>query len=264
MMPKPFWREMATTDFGADAEDWIVVLPLAATEQHGPHLPVGVDTFIAEGLVNACVAQLPETSLVTFLPVQEVGKSNEHIRFPGTVTLDWETAIHNWIAIGRSVARAGPKTLVMITSHGGNVAPMDIVARELREREGMRVVSTSWGRLGDWQDIYNYEGPVTDVHGGLAETSLMLALRPDLVNMDKAADFVSDQSRLAGQTKLGWHGAAANMAWLAGDLNAAGAVGNAAAADADLGARDIASTVDGFATLIDELERESDAQGALL
>jgi creatinine amidohydrolase len=263
MMPKRFWRDMPTTAFGDAAKDWIAVLPLAAIEQHGPHLPVGVDAIIAEGMVQACADALPDDVPVTFLPIQEIAKSNEHARFPGTLTLGWEVAIRQWVDIGASVARAGPGTLILITSHGGNNAPMDIAARELRDTQDMRAVTTSWGRLGRWQEIYGFEDPVIDIHAGLSETSVMLALRPDLVDMDKARDFASDQTRLAEKGgKLGWHGGAANMAWLSGDLNPQGAVGDAASASADLGRKDIAATVEGFLLLVRELQAEIAAKGA--
>jgi hypothetical protein len=133
--PRRHWREMTTRDFSdADTSDWIAVLPIAAIEQHGPHLPVGVDALIADAMVERCAAALPEGSPATFLPVQEVCKSNEHIAFPGTLTLDWDTAIRSWLQIGESVVRAGLRKMIIVTSHGGNVAPMEIVARELRQK----------------------------------------------------------------------------------------------------------------------------------
>lgn len=254
MAPKRFWREMPSSAFGEAAKDWIAVLPMAATEQHGPHLPLGVDSFIAEGMIAECIRTLPEDAPVTFLPVQEVCKSNEHIAFAGTLTLGWKTVIQTWIEIGESVVRAGLQTLVIVTSHGGNIPAMEIAARELRQRHGMRVITTSWGRLGRWQEIYHYDGPVIDIHAGLSETSVMLALRPDLVDMELACDFPSAQTAFdqAGQ-KLGYHGAAANVAWLAQDLNAQGAVGNASAASAEDGRRDIISVGEGFCALISEI-----------
>jgi creatinine amidohydrolase len=254
-----YWREMPSTAFGPEAADWIVVLPLAAIEQHGPHLPVGVDAIIAEGMIKAANDALPDDLPVTFLPVQEVAKSNEHGSFPGTLTLDWKTAINQWLEIGRSVARAGARTLVMVTSHGGNVAPMEIAARELRVSQGMRVVTTSWGRLGEWQDVYPYHGGDADldIHAGLSETSLMLALRPDLVDMGKAKNFSSDQSRMRSDCQyLGWHGAKANMAWMSEDLNYEGAVGDAANATAELGKKDINQTAKGFVRLMTEIHHE--------
>ncbi len=255
MPSKRFWREMPTTEFDGDTGDWIAVLPLAAVEQHGPHLPVGVDAFIAEGLVERCAAALPPDSPVTFLPLQEVCKSNEHIGFAGTLTLDWETTIRGWLDIGESVARAGVRKLVIVTSHGGNVHPMEIVARELRVRHAMLVVTTSWGRLGKWREIYDY-GPVfTDIHGGDSETSVMLALRPDLVDMSRAEDFASAQAAMkARHRRIGYHGSDANLAWVSEDLNPKGPAGDASAASADKGERDVASMVAGFCELMAEVE----------
>lgn len=257
--PRRFWRDMTTRDFTeGDTGDWIAVLPIAAIEQHGPHLPVGVDALIAEAMVARCVAALPDDLPVTFLPVQEVCKSNEHIDFPGTLTLDWEIAIRSWLAIGHSVARAGLRKLVIVTSHGGNVAPMEIVARELRQTHAMAVATTSWGRLSP-ERVHRYpEGPMVDIHGGLSETSLMLAIRPDLVRMDRAEDFASAQTALRqGSAKLGFHMADANLGWLAQDLNPAGPVGDASAARADLGEVDIAAQVEGFTALIRDMTRHA-------
>lgn len=262
MTPKRYWREMPTTAFEADTSEWIAILPLAAIEQHGPHLPVGVDAFIAEGLVARCSEALPDTCPVTFLPVQQVCKSNEHLSFAGTLSTGWDATIRNWLDIGDSVARAGIRKFVLITSHGGNVAPMDIVARELRVKHQMLVVTTSFGRLGDWMNIYDYGPVMTDIHGGNAETSLMLALRPDLVDMSKAQDFASDQEEMkASHTQLGYHSSNANIAWSAEDLNKAGTVGDAAAATAENGERDIASSVAGFCQLIAEIQATSPPLG---
>jgi creatinine amidohydrolase len=255
--PKRFWREMTTRDFSdADTSRWIAVLPVAAIEQHGPHLPVGVDALIAEAMVARCAEALPKDSPATFLPVQQVCKSNEHIAFPGTLTVDWETAIRTWLAIGHSVARAGLRKLVIVTSHGGNVPPMEIVARELRQTHAMAVATTAWTRLAS-ERVYRYpEGPMVDIHGGLSETSMMLAVRPDLVRMDNAEDFASAQTALRqGSARLGFHMAEANLGWLSQDLNPAGTVGDAASASADLGAADIASQVDGFVALMDDMSR---------
>jgi creatinine amidohydrolase len=248
---------MTTRDFAdSDTGGWIAVLPIAAIEQHGPHLPVGVDSLIAEAMVARVVAALPADLPATFLPVQQVCKSNEHIAFPGTLTLGWETAIRVWLEIGQSVARAGLRKMVIVTSHGGNVAPMEIVARELRQTLGMAVATTAWTRLGGAR-IYSYpEGPMVDIHGGLAETSMMLAARPDLVRMALAEDFASRQTALRqGSARLGYHMAEANLGWLAGDLNPKGTVGDASAATAALGEADLAAQTEGFIQLLRDLQR---------
>ncbi len=256
-LPKRFWREMTTRDFSdGGTEDWIAVLPIAAIEQHGPHLPVGVDALIADAMVARTAAAIPDDLPVTYLPVQQVCKSNEHIEFPGTLTLDWEVAIKTWLQIGASVARAGVRKMVIVTSHGGNDPPMEIVARELRQTRGMAVATTSWGRLSG-ERVYSYpDGPMVDIHGGLSETSLMLALYPDLVRMELAEDFASAQTALRqGSAKLGYHMAEANLGWLANDLNPNGPVGDASSATAELGAADIEAQVAGFVALMRDMDR---------
>jgi len=256
-LPRPHWREMTTREFSqGDTSGWIAVLPIAAIEQHGPHLPVGVDALLAEAMVTRVVAALPEDLPASFLPVQQVCKSNEHIEFPGTLTLTWETAIKAWLEIGHSVARAGLRKLVIVTSHGGNVAPMEIVARELRQTHGMAVATTAWTRLGGAR-VYDYpEGPMVDIHGGLSETSMMLAAWPELVQRAHIENFDSRQTALRqGSAKLGFHMAEANLAWLSNDLNPKGTVGDASRATADLGAADMAAQAAGFIALLRDIDR---------
>ncbi|NKX43812.1 creatininase family protein [Roseibacterium sp. KMU-115] len=248
---------MTTREFAdSDTSEWIAVLPIAAIEQHGPHLPVGVDSLLAEAMVARVVAALPADLPATFLPVQQVCKSNEHIEFPGTLTLTWETAIKVWLEIGQSVARAGLRKMVIVTSHGGNVAPMEIVARELRQTLRMAVATTAWTRLGGAR-VYNYpEGPMVDIHGGLSETSMMLAARPDLVRSELAEDFQSRQTALRqGSAKLGYHMAEANLGWLANDLNPKGTVGDASSASAELGEADLAAQTEGVIALLRDMQR---------
>ena len=132
---------------------------------------------------------------------------------------------------------------------------MEIAARELRQRLNMFVVTTSWGKLGKCQEIYEYPGTYTDIHGGLSETSLMLALRPDLVDETKIENFTSTQTALKAQHHhLGYHSSNANISWLSEDLNKAGTVGDASSASAEKGKAEIASIVDGFKTLVAEIE----------
>lgn len=251
-MPNParYWRDMPSKAF-TGCDDWIAVLPIAAIEQHGPHLPVGVDAIIGGEMVRRSAEALPDDLPVTFLPVEEVCKSNEHVHFPGTLTVDWDVAIRTWIQIGESVARTGIRKLVIITSHGGNIPPMEIVARELRQSHNMQVVTTGWFRLGRVSDPG--PRPMIDIHAGFYETSLMLAIRPDLVDIEAVEDFASAQSDLiAAGEHLGYHMRNANMAWLAGDLNPAGAVGDATRAVAEAGEADLQASTEGFVALMRE------------
>src|SRR6185369_1773260 len=136
-LPRRLWQEMTTRDF-ADPEvgRWIAVLPVAAIEQHGPHLPLAVDAIINDGVLARALDVLPASAPVTVLPAQVVGKSNEHGAFPGTLSLSAETTIRLWTEIGESVARAGVRKLVIFNSHGGQPAIVDIVAVDLRVRLG--------------------------------------------------------------------------------------------------------------------------------
>ena len=129
------WAQYRTTEFrGLDPEKVIAILPTAAIEQHGPHLPVGTDTMIAEGMLAELRRACPDDLDIRILPVQAVGKSNEHIHAPGTLTLSAPTALAAWQEIGLSVARAGVRKLVIVNSHGGNLDLISILARETTSR----------------------------------------------------------------------------------------------------------------------------------
>jgi creatinine amidohydrolase len=236
MLPKRLWHEMTARDFAdGDTSRWIAVLPVAAIEQHGPHLPVYTDTCIAEGMVKRAIELTPAELPVTFLPVQAVGKSNEHISSPGTVTATWETTTRLWIEIGESVQRAGLRKLIIVNAHGGNVPMIDIVTRELRVRYDMVAVGTAWSRFGYPAGVATAEESAYGIHGGDYETSQMLHFRPDLVKKELAEDFGSAQQSFAREFRhLRAHGPH-QFGWKAQDLNAKGTVGNAARATAEKG-----------------------------
>jgi creatinine amidohydrolase len=254
MLPKRHWQEMTTLDFSeSDTSGWIAVLPVAAIEQHGPHLPVATDTLINEGNIAAMLAKLPPGLPVTVLPTQAIGKSNEHIHSPGTLTLSYDTLARVLIEIGDSVARAGVRKLVLANSHGGNIAVLDIVARELRVKHGMLCVVASWSRLGQPEGVYSAWEQAYGIHGGDMETSVVLALRPDLVKMDKARKFHSLQERLVqGHSQLRAHGTAA-FGWIAQDLGPHGTVGDASIATAEKGQQSIDVVTDKFIALLEDM-----------
>jgi len=256
MLPRRFWREMTSEDFrDTGTGDWIAVLPVAAIEQHGPHLPLATDTVIAEGQVARVVEMLPDDLPVTFLPVQAVGKSNEHIASPGTLTLSWETVTRAWIEIGECVARAGIRKLVVVSSHGGNVPVVDIVCRELRVRFDMLAVQTHWARFGQPEGVFPAHEFIDGIHAGDIETSLMLHLAPDLVRMDRAAVFASAQTAFIRDFRhLRGHGPHA-FGWMAQDLNPAGAVGDASAASAGKGRASLDHAARGFVDLLGDVHR---------
>jgi creatinine amidohydrolase len=236
MLPTKFWAEMSWRDFSdAEMSKVVAVLPVAAIEQHGPHLPVGVDAFINEGCLKRAAARLPADLPVLFLPLQAIGASSEHSEFPGTLTLSSETLARAWTEIGDSVARTGCRKLVFMNSHGGNSAVIDIVARELRARRRMLAVNASWRRLGYPEGLYGARELAHGVHGGDAETSLMLAFRPETARMEEARDFVSAAASMEREFKHLRATQPIGFGWMASDLNLSGAVGDAASATAAKG-----------------------------
>lgn len=240
------WADYRTAEFqGIDPERVIAVLPTAAIEQHGPHLPVGTDTIIAEGMLDALRRTCPADLDVRILPIQAVGKSNEHIHAPGTLTLPAEVALQAWVQIGLSVARAGVRKIVIVNSHGGNLDLISILSRELRVRAGMLAVKCQWGNFGHPEDMYPDHERAYGIHGGDVETSLMLAFRPETVDMEQAEDFISTAEHTVLQP-IG----PISYGWVSSDLNPAGTVGNAAAATADKGHETCAHQVAGFIDLL--------------
>jgi creatinine amidohydrolase len=236
MLPTKFWAEMGWRDFAAaDMSAVVAVLPVAAIEQHGPHLPVGVDMFLNQGYLERAVKRVPADMPVLFLPIQAIGKSNEHIAFPGTLTFSHETVIRAWTEIGQSVARAGCRKLVFMNSHGGNVPVIDIVARELRVREGMLAVNAAWHRLGLPEGMFSAKERAHGIHGGEVETSLMLAFKPDLVRMAEAGDFESASVAIEAEFKHLRVTQPISMGWMSSDLHPLGAVGDASAATREKG-----------------------------
>jgi creatinine amidohydrolase len=255
-LPKREWAEMTWADFkSADTARWIAVLPLAATEQHGPHLPLGVDSFIAEAYLARVRALVPADLAVSFLPLQWIGQSDEHVAFPGTLTLSATTVIRAWTEIGESVARAGVKKLVLVTSHGGNVSAMEIVARDLRVRFGMLAVTVGWHRFGYPDGGFDAEERRHGIHGGDIETSLMLAGRRDVVRMENAA--AATPVTVAMQREFKWLGAfrPAGFGWMTQDLHPSGTVGDASRATAEKGEAALVQGAKGFVELLREIDR---------
>jgi creatinine amidohydrolase len=254
MLPKRDWTDMTWQDFaGADTELWIAVLPLAAVEQHGPHLPLGVDGFLSEAYLAKARGLLPADLPVTFLPVQPIGHSEEHSRFPGTLTLSAQTAMRAWTEIGESVHRAGLRKLVLMTSHGGNSAAMDLVARDLRARHDMLVVTCGWQRFGYPEKLFTDDEQKHGIHAGEIETSLMLAAKPQNVRLDHANNNIS--ATVGWAKEFHWLNASrpAGFGWMTQDLHSSGAAGNAINATAEKGQAALEHGVKAFVELLGEV-----------
>ena len=249
------WQDLSWTDFRTLPDDAVAILPVAAIEQHGPHLPVSVDATINAGILNRALQLLPPEATVLALPMQSVGLSVEHIRFPGTLTLSPETLIAVLSETGRSVARAGIRRLVFFNTHGGQPQVVDIVCRRLRA-DNLFAVACMASRLGLPPEILLSEDEKRHgIHGGLVETSLMLHLRPDLVRMHHATDFRSAWlARQAEMTLLTPEGGV-GFGWETQDLNPAGALGEARAATAPIGAAILEFQAARLAALLQEVRR---------
>ena len=262
-----FWADLSTQDFAqlivtGQAAQTIAVLPVAATEQHGPHLPLSVDTVLVEGVIGAALAHLAPELKVLFLPTQAVGLSPEHARFPGTLTLKNETIIGLWTDIGESVAAAGIKKLLLFNSHGGQVSVMDLVARDLRARLDLLVYSVSWFNLPlldarghDVNELFSADEHRFGIHAGDMETSMMLALDPAHVDMVRAQDFASTAQDRAQKFEILGNGKSAKLGWQMQDYNPAGAVGNAAAATPDKGRALVDAAGRSLARLLTEFDQ---------
>ncbi|HET9019480.1 MAG TPA: creatininase family protein [Acetobacteraceae bacterium] len=250
-LPSRYWQDLPWTAFRTLPADAVAVLPVAAIEQHGPHLPVSVDTTINQGLVARTLTKLADDMPVLVLPTQAVGLSVEHIRFPGTLTGSPESLLALWTEIGESVARAGVRRLVILNTHGGQPQLGDLLCMRLRGRARMFAVNCFWSRLGRPEGLDDPGG----LHGGLIETSLMLHLAPERVDRTRAANFRSawldheaafPMLRPQGPIGFGWE---------TQDLHPAGALGDASRASAEIGARVLDFAATRLAALLEEVRR---------
>lgn len=248
------WEHLTTAELADGAfRDAVAVLPVAAVEQHGPHLPLGTDAILTDAVLDAALDRVAGGVTVLRLPTQRIGLSPEHQSFPGTLSLDAETVIAQWTAIGRSVGRAGIRRLVLLNGHGGQTAPVDIVAMRLRAEAGLTAVrATYFNLLPDDPEIDDRERRF-GWHGGLVETALMLAVRPDLVRADHLADFRSTAEALQQRNRVLRVEGESGIAWMSEDLNPSGATGNAAAATAEIGRRLLDGVAENLAALFAEV-----------
>jgi creatinine amidohydrolase len=254
--PTAYWQDMRTTDFATvDAARTIALLPVAAVEQHGPHLPLSTDAVINEGVVRLMMQRLPADSSVLVLPALAVGDSLEHTAFKGTLSVELQALLGLWLSIGHSVARAGVRKLVIFNSHGGQRAHVDQVALRLRVDCGMLVVRAHSFALGTPAGLFHADELLHGLHGGAVETSLMLHLRPDLVRQDALADFPSTGRTLAARGGVLGLEEAAGLGWMMQDVNPDGACGDATAATAAKGKRLLDHWADRLVTLLGEVAR---------
>lgn len=245
-----WWWDLTTQDFaGLDADRVVAILPVGAVEQHGPHLPVRVDAAINAGIMARAVELMLPDCPALVLPMMPVGKSDEHLAFPGTLTLSHETLGRVWYELGESVYRAGIRKILFLNSHGGQPQLLEIVCRDLRVKLGMFAVNVIWPRLIDMNGLFDAAENRHGIHGGQSETSVMLHLHPELVEMDRAENFVSLSVQIERESDILSPEGGARFGWQAQDLHPKGACGDATNATAELGK----ITVDRAATRLLEL-----------
>jgi creatinine amidohydrolase len=249
-----YWQDLTTTDFKlVDPERVIALLPVAAIEQHGPHLPLATDALINDGIVRAALERLPPRPVCLVLPALSVGASLEHQSFEGTLTVAADVVSAVWLDVGRSVARAGIRKLILFNTHGGQKALLDAVALRLRAELSMLVVRATYFSFGAPPGLFDAQEVVHDIHGGEVETSLLLHLHPKLVRRASLADFKGLPQELAAKHSLLGVEKPVGIGWLSEDLHPSGVCGNAARADAERGAKHLDYLANRLVTLIGEV-----------
>jgi creatinine amidohydrolase len=255
-LPSRWWWDLTTAQFAAlDPSQIVALQPVGAVEQHGPHLPVCVDAAINAGIVARALEMASDDLPLLALPSLPVGKSNEHIAFPGTLSLSYETLGRLWYEIGESTHRAGCSKIIFFNSHGGQPQLLDIVCRELRVNLGVFAVACSWFQMIDMRDLFSPEELRHGIHGGQIETSMMLHLHPELVDMPRAQNFASKAIGIEAENAVLRSEGTVGFGWQAQDLNRFGACGDASAADASLGREVVERSAAALIALAQEVAR---------
>ncbi len=254
-----YWLHMTTADFAALPGGTIALLPVGATEQHGPHLPVGTDTLINQGIVARMLELVdPGLSLVV-LPTQAVGTSTEHLSFPGTLSHDPAAIMSVWTTLLDNVVRAGITKLVLFNSHGGHTRLLQPVALQMRQRHGVLAAYASWFDAGYPEGLYSADEMNFGIHAGAIETAIMLHLHPDLVQREHIMDFPSAAAGLETEFDLlqsdPGNGRMGGFGWMMQDLNRYGAAGDARIATVEHGRLLVDRAAQSLADLLKEIDR---------
>jgi creatinine amidohydrolase len=256
-MTSRYWWDLTTEEFaGLDPGRAVVLLPVCAVEQHGPHLPLRVDAAINAGILARALELVSPDLQLLVLPAQNVGKSNEHSAFPGTLSINYETLGRLWYDLAESAHRAGCRKIIFFNSHGGQPQLIDIVCRELRVRLNMLAVNCAWFNVTQMSDLFEAQELQYGIHGGAVETSIMLHLHPDLVKMERARNFVSNAIALEAQCAVLRVEGATGIGWQTQDLNHAGACGDATRANASLGKVLVERAAVALAALVADVARQ--------
>lgn len=252
--PDRFFAYLSWSDIQAmpDKENVVIIQPIGAIEQHGYHLPLAVDAAIGGAVLGKALEQLAPEIPAYALPSLDYGKSNEHLHFPGTITLSSQTLISVLMEVGESIYRAGFRKLVLMNSHGGQPQIIEIVARDLHQRYADFIIFPlfTWRVPNIAADLLTLQERELGIHAGDAETSLLLALLPDYVEMDRAvAEYpppLPENSLLSLEGKL-------PFSWVTRDVSQSGVIGDPTTATKEKGDRILNSLADGWAKVIEDI-----------
>ena len=235
-----YWQDLTTNDIErCDRDATVVILPVGATEQHGPHLPLSTDSLIARAIAAEALRHGSDAVTLLVLPPLDIGHSLEHRNSAGTLTLDADIVLGTWRAIGASVGSAGFRRLVILNAHGGQRSIVDLAAVYLRAEQGLSVARANYFSFGMPDGLFAADEVRLGIHGGEVETSLMLHIAPELVRREHLQNFAYRDPARADNAVLGYE-KPVGLGWLGEDLSAHGVVGNAANADAQRGERYLA------------------------
>jgi creatinine amidohydrolase len=252
--PTRFFPYLTWTDIKEmpDKENVVIIQPVGAIEQHGPHLPLIVDAAIGMGVLGKALEKLDKSVPAYAMPSLYYGKSNEHWHFPGTITLSTETLSATLMEVGDSLYRAGFRKLVLMNSHGGQPQVMQMVARDLHVKYSDFVVFPlfTWRVPHIAKELVTQKEAQLGMHAGDLETSIIMALLPEQVKMERAVcEYPPEQpsgSLLSPEGKL-------PFAWTTRDLSRSGVIGDATTASKEKGIKILESVSDGWVAAIQEI-----------
>lgn len=257
-----YWMELTTADIARLPPDTVAILPVAAVEQHGPHMPLGTDALINRGLIARALELLPDRLPVIVLPEQTVGTSSEHLDYPGTLSHAPAALIGIWTALLEGAARSGIRKLLIFNSHGGQISLLQPVALDMRRRFGVLAAFASWFDAGLPEGLIPAAEEAFGIHAGAIETAMVMHLRPELVVAERLADFPSRsagfQSRYKHLQSDPGRGRLAGFGWMAQDLNPFGAMGDATLATPEIGRQLVDHAAAALAALCVELHELGD------
>lgn len=243
------WKDIQTMP---DKENVVIIQPVGAIEQHGPHLPLIVDAAIGVGVLGEALKKLDASIPAYALPTLYYGKSNEHWHFPGTITLSTETLTATIMEVGESIYRAGFRKFVLMNSHGGQPQVMQMAARDLHVKYNDFLVFPlfTWRVPHITKELLTPKEASQGMHAGDAETSIMLAILPEQVKMDLAvAEYPPEptqSSLLSLEGKL-------PISWVTKDISKSGVIGDATTATKEKGDRILESVSNGWVQAIQDI-----------